>query len=330
MALIEFSSRHFLQRERMDAARDTYAAMASVVPHVERGAQFDIDLRIRLLPGVSLAYAECAPMTVIRGPGQLADGNDDISLFFNPGGPGAWGIQQRGPGDLQCAAGTGCVSMNEWSGRTDFHGPRARFLSIGFSRERLLPLLADLDTSLRRPLLPSLALQLLTQQAMELTQGLPATQDSAETGSDAARLQLSDKLLDLSALVLGATRQAQEHAQAHGLRHARLKAIQADLRVHAGRGDLSLEWVAGRHGITPRYVRALFEQAETSFSDYVLELRLQRAMALLQSPAQAQTAVNALAFDAGFNNVSWFYRAFKQRFGTTPRDARQQGLEPNC
>ncbi|MCT6562857.1 hypothetical protein N4307_14865, partial [Staphylococcus aureus] len=85
----------------------------------------------------------------------------------------------------------------------------------------------------------------------------------------------------------------------HGLRQARLKAIQADLRVHAGRGDLSLEWVATRHAISPRYVRALFEQVGTSFSDYLLELRLQRAWALLHSPAQAGTAVSALAFDAG-------------------------------
>lgn len=330
MALIEFSSRHFLQRERMDAARDTYAAMASVVPDVERGAQFDIDLRIRLLPGISLAYAECAPMTVTRGPQQLADGNDDISLFFNPGGPGGWGIQQRGPGDLICPAGTGCVSMNEWSGRTDFHGPRARFLSLGFARDKLLPLLADLDHSLRRPLLPGLALQLLTQQAMELTQGLHNVIDAPQETTDTARLELSEKLLDLTALVLGATPQAREHAHAHGLRQARLKAIQADLRVHAGRGDLSLEWVAARHRISPRYVRALFEQSHTSFSDYVLELRLQRAMTLLQSPVQARTAINALAFDAGFNNVSWFYRAFKQRFGMTPRDARQLTPQAMC
>ncbi|MBP7657291.1 MAG: helix-turn-helix domain-containing protein, partial [Pseudoxanthomonas sp.] len=43
----------------------------------------------------------------------------------------------------------------------------------------------------------------------------------------------------------------------------------------------------------------------------------------LASPRYAGHTVSAIAYDAGFNNLSWFYRAFKQRFAAAPRDVRQ-------
>ena len=222
---------------------------------------------------------------------------------------------------MLCTSGSGCFALNERAGRTEFHAPQSQCVLIAFPREHLLPDIADVDRALRQPLAHTLALRLLTRQAQELTRPASACDDS--DASDAERLRLSEQLLDLGALVLGATPQAQERAQARGLRQARLKAIQADLRVHAGRGDLSLEWVAARHGISARYVRALFEQEGRSFSDYLLELRLQRAFGQLASPRYAGHTVSAIAYDAGFNNLSWFYRAFKQRFAAAPRDVRQ-------
>ena len=110
-------------------------------------------------------------------------------------------------------------------------------------------------------------------------------------------------------------------------RQARLDAIKADLRVNAGRSDLSLEQIAARHHVSPQYVRALFAHEHSSFSDYLLEQRLQRALARLCNPHYAHCSVDAIAYDAGFNNPSWFYRAFKRRFAMTPSDARQRARQ---
>lgn len=327
MAFIEFDTRNYSRHERADAVRETCAALANMAPDIANDGALNLSMRIRLLPGVSVAAVECSPLAVQRSARQLADGNDDVLLFLNPaspeprGGDGGWVVRQRGlgqRGEISSTSAPGCLALNERAGGIDFHRPQSRCLLIAFPRERLLAQVADVDRALREGCADTLPLWLLARQALELTQST-----SLCDTSDAERLRLSDQLLDLGALALGATPQAQARASARGLRQARLKAIQADLRVNAWRGDLSLEWVAARHGISIRYVRALFEQESTSFSDYLLELRLQRAFGKLASPRHAGSTVSAIAYDAGFNNLSWFYRAFKQRFAAAPSDVRQ-------
>lgn len=328
MAFIEFDTRNYAPHERSDAVRETCAAMANMAPDIADNGGLSLSMRIRLLPGVSVAAVECSPLSVDRSARQLADGNDDVLLFLNPGNPGqraadgSWMVRQRGlgyQGEMASASGAGCLALNERAGGIDFHASQSRCILIAFPRERLLPQLTNVDHALREGLADTLPLRLLTQQALELTRpGSPG-----ET-SDAERLRLGDQLLDLGALALGATTQAQARASTRGLRQARLKAIQADLRVNAWRGDLSLEWVAARHGISARYVRALFEKEGMAFSNYLLELRLQRVFDQLVSARHARSTVSAIAYDAGFNNLSWFYRAFKQRYAAAPSEVRQQ------
>ena len=331
MAFIEFDTRNHFPHERADAARETCAALANMAPDIADDGNLSLSMRIRLLPGVAVAAVECSPLSVSRSDRQLGDGNDDMLLFLNPGSPleqraGAdWMVRQRGlghRGEIVCTPNSGCFALNERAGRSEFYSPLSKCLLIAFPRQRLLPDVADVDRALRQPLSDTLPLRLLIQQALELTRSA-----SPGDASDAERLRLSDQLLDLGALALGATPRARARASARGLRQARLKAIQADLRVHAWRGDLSLEWVATRHGISARYVRALFEQEGTAFSDHLLELRLQRAFEQLTNPRHARSTVSAIAYDAGFNNLSWFYRAFKQRFAAAPGDVRQQHTE---
>ena len=329
MAFIQFSSRHYLAHERLDATREACAAMANMAPDIADDGALDLSVRIRLLPGVAIAAFESSPLSVTRTAQQLADGNDDVLLFLNPGSPGhadsVWRVRQRGLGhqdEMVCASHSGCMALNERAGSASFHHPDSRCLLLAFPRERLLSQLADVDRALHQNLANTLPLRLLTRQALALTRPPAHASDASDIG-DAERLRISDQLLDLSALALGATPQAQARASARGLRQARLKAIQADLRLHAGRGDVSLDWVAARHGISPRYVRALFEREGTAFSDYLLELRLQRAFEQLANPRYAGCTISAIAYDSGFNNLSWFYRAFRQRFAAAPSDVRQ-------
>lgn len=76
--------------------------------------------------------------------------------------------------------------------------------------------------------------------------------------------------------------------------------------------------VAARFGISERYVRKIFSAAGESFRDFLRNQRLERCRGVLR----AEPAVNIaeLAFSAGFNDLSTFYRAFRAKFGCTPRD----------
>ena len=80
--------------------------------------------------------------------------------------------------------------------------------------------------------------------------------------------------------------------------------------------------VAARHGVTPRYVHKLFEGEGIPYTQFVLRQRLERAYRRLRDPRFAASSVSAIAYDAGFGDLSYFNRAFRRRYGATPSDVR--------
>jgi len=126
---------------------------------------------------------------------------------------------------------------------------------------------------------------------------------------------------DLIALAIGATDEGREIANQRGVRAARFEAIKADLIQNAA---LNLDQLATRQGISPRYIQMLFEEDGTTFSDFVLERRLDAARTMLTSPRYATWSVTAIALEAGFGDVSHFNRRFKRRYLMTPTDLRRQ------
>lgn len=70
MAFIEFSTRHYLPHERLDATRETCAAMANMAPDIADDGALDLSVRIRLLPGVAVAAFESSPLSVPAPPGS--------------------------------------------------------------------------------------------------------------------------------------------------------------------------------------------------------------------------------------------------------------------
>lgn len=101
--------------------------------------------------------------------------------------------------------------------------------------------------------------------------------------------------------------------------------IQRALRVvedELGNDHLSCEYVARRIGITGRYLRKVFADQGRSLSDIIWERRLIAAHSLLASPRVVQRSITSIAFDCGFKDSAHFSRAFRARFGISPRDLR--------
>ncbi len=90
---------------------------------------------------------------------------------------------------------------------------------------------------------------------------------------------------------------------------------------------LSLGALAARHAISPVYIRKLFEGENTSFTQFVLDERLARVHTMLTDPRLDNRAIGGLALEAGFNDVSYFNRAFRRRYGASPSDVRAGCLE---
>jgi AraC-like DNA-binding protein len=135
-----------------------------------------------------------------------------------------------------------------------------------------------------------------------------------------------NQIYDLVAATIGATRDAMEVAQGRGVRAARLRAIRTEIADNLGRGDLSVDAVATRQGITPRYMRSLFEREGTSFSEFVLGERLVRAHRMLCDRRYAAHTIGAISFECGFGDLSYFYRAFRRKYGGTPSDVRAAAM----
>lgn len=63
------------------------------------------------------------------------------------------------------------------------------------------------------------------------------------------------------------------------------------------------------------------KSTNSSFSDYIIDLRLGNASRLL---IETERSINDICFDSGFNNLSNFNRTFKRKMGLTPSSFRAQ------
>lgn len=74
--------------------------------------------------------------------------------------------------------------------------------------------------------------------------------------------------------------------------------------------------------LSARYINDLFRDEEISLMRYVWQRRLDHCYEDILSPLFTGQRVSEIAIRWGFNDFSHFSRAFKQRFGATPRDCR--------
>jgi AraC-like DNA-binding protein len=134
---------------------------------------------------------------------------------------------------------------------------------------------------------------------------------------------VSQHILDLAALALGARGDSAELAKQRGVKAARFEAIRSDILARLGDAGLSAESLAAHHGISARYVRKLFEQDGSSFSSFVLAERLRRVRRMLADRRYAHLNIAQVAHENGFGDVSYFNRSFRRHFGATPSDVRE-------
>jgi AraC family transcriptional activator of tynA and feaB len=89
------------------------------------------------------------------------------------------------------------------------------------------------------------------------------------------------------------------------------------------RADLTPAALAARCGISTRTVHRLFAASGTTFQDWLRERRLERCWVELSDRSRNGRSIADVAFGCGFNDLSTFNRAFRARFGVTPRVARR-------
>ncbi len=129
-------------------------------------------------------------------------------------------------------------------------------------------------------------------------------------------------LADVLAHVQAQYREALDRLQAliRGQRGLNMAQVEQYAQAHAEQG-LTLEQTARQFFITPEYLSKAFKaHAGIGFSEYVLGLRMKRALALLEAGVAPKELHTAL----GFSEQANFYRAFKRHFGLTPGEMQKK------
>ncbi|WP_245417337.1 AraC family transcriptional regulator [Aminobacter sp. AP02] len=273
-----------------------------------------MDMRVRLLPGIGIATGSASPIRV-GVTSQMVD-NDDVILLAALAGGSHMQIGRHEESVLP-----GCA-MFVPGGQVGANVTRPGFTYVNLRLERkaLQPLLGDVSRMMMRPIpVHEGPMRLLLSYATALQQ-----MDEALPGNMAR--MVATHLLDLTALTLGATRDAEQVALGRGLRAARLAAIKSDIAARADLHGISAEEIAAEHGLSPRYVRKLFESEGLSFTEFALGQRLKRAYKMLADPVWACRSITDIAYEAGFNDLSYFNRAFRKRYDATPTDVRSEAL----
>ena len=68
-------------------------------------------------------------------------------------------------------------------------------------------------------------------------------------------------------------------------------------------------------------IAELLHETGATFTERVMELRLQKARAVLSDPRDARSIAD-IALDCGFSDISYFNRCFRRSFGDTPGGLR--------
>jgi AraC-like DNA-binding protein len=310
--LMRFSTDALPERDRMAIWHEVFGRQILKVQFTSLpGRRFFHTTTFRKMPGLSLAFVNCSGFHSERTRELARDGSDDLVVVINTEGRGCVSqfgrlAQLRASDGAMLSTGNMCAVS---------YPDAARYMLLSIPRQPIAALVKDPEAAAGRLLRKETeSLQLLTNYV--------SGGNSLTFANPELRHAFITHVYDLLALTLGAGAEAAEQAAHRGLPAARLSAIKADVIDRIADERLSIVDIAGRRGVTPRYVQMPFETEGTTFSEYVLGQRLARAHRMLADPRFSGRAISAIAYDAGFANLSYFNRAFRRRFGETPSDAR--------
>jgi AraC-like DNA-binding protein len=309
-----FSTKAFSEGERLDVWRELFGRhVAAMEMEPLEDSPFAGEAVVDVLPNIVISRVHSGPNRTRRTRTLLSDGSDNLVFTVLLGGDAR--AEQAGH-EIALSEGEAVLWSNGHEGGWHY-GRTLHFLTLAIPRNVLIPATVDVERSLLRPLRrDNQALQLLLNYVNFL-------QSELADIPLALRAVSWTHLLDLISLALGPTREAAETARGRGVMAARMQAVKADVLRNLTSRELSLEWIAARQGVSPRYIRALFAGEQTSFTEYVLNLRLDRARRCLENPRLAGQMVSTIAYECGFGDLSYFNQAFRRRFAATPTDVRK-------
>lgn len=299
-------------RERMDLWHDSMGMLfeTKVDQHTLQQRGFYAEISSAMLGYCMIGRAQTIQQRWNRSAAQIVRGGLDHYLiqYYETGG-GEWDARGRSgtvaPGDLLIRD----FAQESTSNSRDFKN-----VSLVVPRADLEELLQAPDDqhmrviSSRQPLAGLLRDHMvsLDKNARELT--LPQA------------LQIAPTTIGLLAACLNGT--PGEDPRPHlAVASAQGSAVRRFIEAHLTEPELSVDWILTQLPMSRTRLFDLFEP-HGGVANYIRERRLRRALSELQRHPARELRILDLALQSGYASDIAFTRAFRRRFGISPRDAR--------
>jgi AraC-like DNA-binding protein len=311
--MLRLSNRDVPARDRLSFLHDFVARCVAGLQFTPRDEEnFQFELACRPLTGDTVVNS--ARYSAVRGERTrelTADGRSNYMLTIHEA---AYGVDVKGGCNLDVSRGD-IVIVHE-SLCQSFTMPDTRLLAIVLQERKM----GDIAPAIRaRPIhhIPAATpgVSLVTGYADLLLADRALDETSARLAGD--------HLYQLVAHALGAG-ENRARCELPGIGGARLALVKREIERNLTDPGFDIAAAARRQGITVRYIQRLFEREGTTFSHFLRDARLELARAALE--AGSDSTISAIAFDCGFGDLSHFNKAFRSRFGATPRDIKATAL----
>jgi AraC family transcriptional activator of tynA and feaB len=320
MASLSWSTTALRPREQFsywhDAVCDAFLTVATERP---RGDAFEGSIRSYPLGAVTFTAVRSEAHDVLRTKAGVARTVDD-QVFVNLQLRGRCVMRQDGrelvmvPGDSAFIDGTRRFDL--------LFVDDMQLVCIQVPRRLLAARLGRIDARTCMPLSDTPGVGAL------LRSYLTAVGDNIADIPGAQYEAVAENLCDLIGIAAGAAPRTLENGPA-ALRAAQRQAVMAYIRTMSADPELSPGGAARHFRCSVRTLHGLFEGAGTTFGRYLREQRLLACYRALTEAARRDETVAQIAFAAGFNDLSYFHRRFRERFGVTPDAARRDAAEPS-
>jgi AraC-like DNA-binding protein len=270
------------------------------------------DVSVHALPGLTMMRGNISEHKIARTRELITDGNNDFRLEVRLSGREH--MTQRG---REVALDEGEAALVSCSEEVVALQSPGLFLGLHIPHADLTALVPNAENTVMRRIprdLPALRL---------LVNYVGCIHQQGDLATPELHRSVVSHIRELVALSIAAASDVAKPDGFSGARAALLRAVKAHVVENLAHPDLSIDWLASRHRLHPRYIQRLFQREGTTFSQFVLEQRLARACCFLTAPRQGEPTIGAIAYACGFKDQSYFNRRFRQRYGLAPSELRE-------
>ncbi|MEJ8810956.1 helix-turn-helix domain-containing protein [Variovorax ureilyticus] len=281
-------------------------------PVASARGDFDGSIRQHTLPSLDVSVVTSGPQKVMRTSGHIARSSDDYFLVS---------IQARGQGVVRQDGRDAVLSVGDFA-LYDSTRPYQLLFDDAFEQIVLkLP-----GERLRSELRDTEALTATTVSGREgaghlMLSMIRTLREDIDALQPASALAVANGVLNI--LVAGLqTLPAARSPSLSNLTAFHLARIKRCIDARLDDPALSVGMLAAELGMSASQIHRVFKSEPLTLSQYIWDRRLEACSRDLLDPREAGRTVGEIAYGRGFSDPAHFSRAFRERFGCSPRDWR--------